>query len=223
MIMLRTHVLALAILTAALMLPGSAQAVLKENGRFVFEPYTKNNDPVNILLFGGKFNKCDGGRRDPGCFAAIVSLTWRANGDMDTRFCNGRDGLTFRRGRERPVRRNDTSTSTSTTCRRQYHARYWGDSLINVNREWSVGVVYRETRGTFQGGHDINQAWESSEEILAFEARTQSAGEIRQCKVDDWRPVAGQRPGRHRGWINNGRITRISSQAYDNERGCKDA
>ncbi len=85
---------------------------------------------------------------------------------MRKRFCNGSDTARFIRGQRR-VRRNNTSTSL--TCRRQWHFRIWGDYAVNSRREWSIGVVYRETRPSFSRGHRINQAWESSEEILTFE------------------------------------------------------
>jgi len=97
---------------------------------------------------------------------------------------------------------------------------------VNSRREWSIGVVYRETRPSFSRGHRINQAWESSEEILTFEMIRKSSGdpsERRFCKDDDWRPVYGQKPGRHRGWINNGRISRVSSQQPDPDTGCRGA
>lgn len=227
-------VASLGLFTAMAVAP-TAQAVLKENGRFVFDPYTyKNRDPVNVIFLGGRGSDCitnvgNGQDRSPYCFRKIVQQAWRANGGMGSRRCNGRDDLRFVTGGQRKVRTNELSTSTSLTCKRQYHLRMWGDYAVNVHQLWTVGVMYRENRGalTFgKGSHRINQAWESSEEILTFEMATrtsQDRAEKRYCKVDDWRPVSGQSPGRYRGWINNGRISRISGQEVDSDTGCRGA
>lgn len=209
-----------------------AQADLKQDGRFVFAPYTGNDDPVSALLFGGLGSFCPsrlhpGVERSPYCLRNMIQASWRANGEIRHRFCNrGGDTLRFRNRDARQTRRADLEISTSGTCRRQYHVRMWGDYFVNARREWTVATVHRETRPWWRLGHDINMHWESAEEVLAMELRRRSTDdpdERRFCVKEDWRPVSGQRPGRHRGWINNGRITRISSQQPDPETGCRGA
>lgn len=226
-------------LLVALSAAPAAQAVLKQNGRFVFDPYTfKNHDPVNVVFLGGYGNDCqvnvgNGQDRSPYCFRKVVQSAWRANGTMQTRACNGHDDLRFVVSGQPQVRTNELSTSTSGICKRQYHLRMWGDYAVNPTNEWTVGVMYRENRGFFRfgkGSHHINQAWESSEEVLTWEMATrtsQDPNEKRYCKVDDWRPVSGQSPGRtpgqerrYRGWLNNGWISRISGQEVDPVTGC---
>ena len=101
--------------------------------------------------------------------------------------CNGKDTLTFR---SRPPRgdKNNRSTSTSHTCKTQFHLRMWDDDAVNTPYgEWSLSVAYHETRGfcsvcdlEFQGHHVVDEHWENVENVALWEFSISTAGEDRQ-------------------------------------------
>lgn len=208
----------------------SANAAVKQNGRFVFSSYTKNYDPVNLLLYGGQRNQPDACvnlnrnsvARTPACWRFINSASWRKR-RMHVLICNGRDTLTFR-GNAKQV--NPSSQSTSLKCATQYHNRQWDDSLVNESPkdgEFSVGTIYHEKRCELpgrpgnqncygSGSHRIDFDWETAEVAEWLQVLKSTEGESRFCVFPDWRVLPGQRPGKHRGFYNNGRITRVSIQ-----------
>lgn len=206
-------------------------AVRDSRGRFLFEPLTKNSDPVNLIQIGGTPGPAQGPdencrfsdnriARTPLCFAKHAGEAWK-RGEMKERNaprCNGKDTLTFR---SRPPRadKNNRSTSTSPTCKTQFHLRMWDDDAVNSPYgEWSLGVAYHETRGfcsfcdgEFRGDHVVDEHWENVENVALWEFSIRTDGEDRYCVQHDYRPVPGQFIGRDkRGLFNNGRISRIS-------------
>lgn len=225
-----TTTLLTAVLFALSALP--ARAVLKQGGRFVFSSYTKNNDPGNLLLYGGQRNQPDACvnlnrrqvARTPACWGFINTSSWRKGQPMVSPAigCNGKDTLTFRGAPQV----NPRSQSTHPRCATQYHNRQWDDTLINElpsDGEFSVGTIYHERRcevpgkpgnkncyGT--GSHKIDLDWETAEVAEWIQVLKSTEGEARFCVFPDWRVVPGQRPGKHRGQYNNGRITRVSVQ-----------
>lgn len=234
-----TYLLALAMTVGmALSSPAAIADVRDSRGRFLFAPETSNDDPVNLIQIGGLpasladdehcyFQPSFRIARTPRCFAEHVGDAWK-RGEMKERNvprCNGKDRLAFR---SRPIRRdqNNRSTSTSSRCKTQYHLRMWDDDAVNQPYgEWTVGVIYHETRGfcsicdfETQGDHVVDEHWETSELIALREIIRSTDGEERYCVQDDYRPVPGQTVGRDkRNLYNNGRISRVSVQKPDED------
>ncbi len=239
-------ILAIVIVAALTALAAPVQAAIRDDrGRFLFEPLTRNQDPVNLIQIGGTPGPAQGpdencrfsdGRiaRTPLCFAKHAGEAWK-RGEMKERNaprCNGKDTLTFR---SRPPRgdKNNRSTSTTPTCKTQFHLRMWDDDAVNTPYgEWSLGVVYHETRGfcsfcdpdlsqfppgfETKGDHVVDEHWENVENVALWEFSIRTDGEDRYCVQHDYRPVPGQFVGRDkRGLFNNGRISRISVQKPD--------
>lgn len=242
--MIRRLVLVLVVGLGSHALASPAEAIVRQgNGKFVFAPYTKNNDPVTILQIGGQSNddicRFDSGRiaRSTRCFASHLRTAWkntrhiRKGTEMKPgRFCNGGDGLSFL---GRPRIQNLRSSSTSSACEDQYHVRQWGDYEVNGSTpgEWSVMTAYYEVRSDLSvvpgsgrlgaEGHKVNQWWETTERIVLYEMRHSSRGEDRYCGQSDYRPFPGQRAGfdkRNPPLYNNARISRVSVQKPDYSR-----
>ena len=222
--------------------PTADAAVRDSRGRFLFEPLTNNHDPVNLIQIGGVPGPRQGtdehcrfgdGRiaRTPRCFAAHAGEAWK-RGEMKERNipvgCNGKDSVRFR---SRPPRsdQNNRSTSTHPTCKTQFNLRMWDDDAVNdPYGEWSLGVIYHETRGfcsfcdfpipETQGDHVVDEDWETTENVALWEFSHSTDGEQRYCVQHDYRPVPGQFIGRdERGLFNNGRISRISVSTPDED------
>lgn len=232
---MKRHLIAALVVLFVVFIAATASAsadVRDSRGRFLFAPETRNGDPVNLIQIGGTPNSLADDEhcyfqpsfriaRTPRCFAQHVGDAWK-RGEMKERnvppFCNGKDGVTFR---SQPARRdqNNRSTSTSSRCKTQFHLRMWDDDAVNSPYgEWSLGVVYHETRGfcsfcdlSFTGDHVVDEHWENVENVALWEMSVSTDGEERYCVQHDYRPVPGQFVGRDKdGNFNNGRISRIS-------------
>lgn len=234
------------VVATALTFAGPAAAVIRQdNGRFVFSPYTDNNDPVSILQIGGRSDDavCNFGQnseyvgiaRTTRCMSSHIKTAWkntrhlRKGTEMKERRCNGRDHLGFVGA---PGVENLRSTSTSSFCEDQYHVRMWGDYPANPFKagQWSIMTSYYEVRTDIprilpgSRNHDIDESWETTENTVMYEMTHSSRGEATYCGQNDYRPVPGQVPGTHRtnarkkALYNNGRLSRISVQKPDNNK-----
>jgi hypothetical protein len=219
----------LALLAAAYFSAAPAGAGLHYHGHFSFYSYTKNTDPVNLLLVGGQPRFEDSsfctqlnqsGRpflRPYPCWDHIIETTWRA-GKLKSRDCNGHDDLRFYVDNGPTAQRNPKSESTAWDCRNQLHIRNWTDDLVNDlyhNGQFTANVAYYEERCRTcrgKGSHHIADDWEDMEYLVVAQIGRSTKGEPSWCTAYNWRVMAHQHAGRYRNWYNDGRVSRISSQ-----------
>ena len=227
----------------ALALAPCAQAGIIRDGKLVFDPYTKNHDPLNLLFMGGRAisdqectNLNQSGRKyiSPACVAFLHRLTWRQGpgsfgGRMDSRICNGKDTAYFySEAGTRIAQLNPRSVSTSASCRRQWHVRLWDDEDVHNDLhdagEWTLGMIYRETRCAVphpgsncygSGSHKPLGDWEDAEDTEVYQMGKSTNGEPALCTYPDWRVIPGQRPAKNRGRYSDGKMSRISAQRID--------
>lgn len=204
--------------------------VRDSRGRFLFAPQTNNRDPVNLIQIGGAPNSAADDEhcyfsdfriaRTPRCFKQHLQDAWKRGEMKERNFppCNGKDSLRFR-GTPQRIDQNNRDLSTHPTCKTQYNLRIWDDDAVNnPYGEWSVAVVYHETRGfcsfcdgETQGDHIVDQDWDTAENTALYELAKSTDGEERYCVQQDYRPVPGQFIGRDKnGNYNDGRISRVS-------------
>jgi hypothetical protein len=216
-----------------------APAALIRHGHFVFKGYTKNHDPINLLLRGGSnlpdqcINLNLSGQRNysPSCWEYLHARDRKKDdprgpiggGRMIRRaYCNGRDTAYFYRPNGGLLGEvNPLSDSTSDICKNQFHVRMWDDHVVNEDAheqgQWSIGVIYWEKRclscvGT--GSHKASR-WETAEDTERYQMGRSTDGEPAQCTYPDYRVVTDQKPGKYRGWYNSGKISRVSAQAIN--------
>jgi hypothetical protein len=220
--MTRKPLIGVSLLALALALAGPARGDLKHNGRFVFAPQIRESDPVNVFFSGGNAGQdCPNiTQKTAACAEKLVEDVWGL-GAMRKRTCNGSQvsALRFRTengGTTDPP--EQVSSSTSTTCKKQYHMRYWGDGLHGEPRAlWVVTPIHHENRCAvpFACTHHINMDWERVEYIT----RHTMAGAV--CGRYDEYAFPGTE-GKFQKKYSDGYLTRISWQdkyAY----GCRGA
>lgn len=201
----------------------SATADLYHHKRLVFGPRINHGDPVNLLWFGGRnTNSPCGGNKDANCVVRGFDY-WDG---MRIRFCNGGNDGRLRMltagGGSTINPSNDTEVSGSTTCKKQYHARIWGDSAHgHPTAVWALSPIHHENRGAFSGGHTIDRTWEVAE----YDAMEGVGHSGKFCTYRDWRPLPGSggkiKANRQQNGYSDGFITRISWQQYSVAGSCR--
>lgn len=194
-------------------------ADLTRQGKFVFRGAIEpQRDPVNILFHGGTDStggSCAGSaRRSPACTLQHLKLEWKAS-RMTERSCSGspaRARLTFYQqsgGTASPAA--IWHTTTSSTCKRQYHYRNWTDTAhghSSDQHQFGVGAVHHENRPALRGGHDIDMHWETVEAVMIKQMGSSQDGEPAHCTYPDYYRLPGS--GNAKGKKSDGKISRIS-------------
>jgi hypothetical protein len=209
----------------AITLASISAADLYHNKRLVFAGRINHGDPVNLLWFGGQSTEAPcGGNKDANCVVRAFDY-WDG---MRIRFCNGGNDGQLRMliagggGTVNPA--NDTEVSGSTTCKKQYHARIWGDSAHgHPTPVWALAPIHHENRPSFSGGHTIDRPWE----IAEYDAMEGVGHSGHYCTYRDWRALPGSggkiKANRQQNGYSDGFITRMSWQQHSGTRTCHGA
>jgi hypothetical protein len=209
----------------------SASANLTKNKRFVFRgTIHPEGDPVNILFHGGdetEGGSCHGdGTRSPLCVLQHVKLDWgnggteTDRGNMRERTCNGTANKAHLKMLAESGGFVDPGaiwhTSTSRSCRTQYHLRNWNDAAHGhgTDHQWQVQAIHHERRRNRK--HIIDHHWETDEGIMVIEM---GVGDNRHCTHPDYYRLPGS-AGTFQGKKSNGKISRISFQKTDHVNKC---
>jgi hypothetical protein len=202
-----------------------AGADLYHNKRFVFGPVISHGDPVNMLWFGGQnTNQPCAGHRDTNCVVRGFDY-WDG---MGIRGCNGSNDGSLRMltagggGTVNPGPEHEVSGSTF--CKKQYHARIWGDGAHgHPTPVWDLSPIHHENRGAFEGGHTIDRPWE----IAEYDALQGLGHSGKFCTYRDWRPLPGSggkiKANNKQNGYSDGYISRISWQQYSVAGNCHGA
>jgi len=206
----------IAALTTVMLLlaPSIAGANLKQGGVFVFAPTIREGDPTNLLFAGGSDAQLPApactypNDKSVACAESHVITTWQ-RGSMREHVCNGapQSNMRFRTMAGGTTNRGeDEATSTSLTCKRQFHIRLWGDTYHgHANPVWDVGAVHHENRCAEPGfcKHHIDMGWEAAEWVAFREMNRRYCAYYGEYQF----PGSG---GKLHGHYSDGYLTRIS-------------
>lgn len=212
--MRRFWIVLVAVIPTLLLSAPTAHANLRMGGVFVFAPLIREGDPVNLLFDGGT----DMGQptsacgypndKSVGCAESHVITTWQ-RGSMREHFCNfaPQSDLRFRLPPGGTAHSGeDKATSTSNTCKNQFHLRLWSDSHAgDPTPAWDVGAAHHEQRCAVLGAckHHIDMDWEAVEWVT-FRQMNRN-----YCAYYGEYPFPGT-AGKIHGHYSDGYLTRVS-------------